>query len=1262
MSRRSDGSGPSAARAALVAAGILGIVMAGCAVPSSEGFKTWLAGRDLSVRGDARQGPDALFVPDVSAEELEAGWPRPAAWRRAAATRFIFLDGSGDRPEAPTTARLLTSGGVLFARFDCRDDDADRLVCTSLGRDAAHLWRDDCVRLVLWPEVPTGVGLGNIIVNPVGGLADSAGPPGAEPDVSWDPPVRRRCRIDKTGWTAELAVPLRAFVPVGVVPRVWRGNLARSRAGREGIAAEDTGWRATGTLRPDVPERLGWLYFEAVEKGTPMPGLDAFQPRGRDLLAELKDPEKLCRILRGRFGRPAAIAAPEGAGSVPPEARLELTTLGEPTQLELQRTTASVHQGRGEIIVRVRCQESDIKSIAATPKPTAISREDNVGIWLAPWRKESADYLQVLVNAAGAVRLRRGQRDAAVGDVKATVKLGQDAWTAEVRVPLSLFGISAGRVPALWGLNVTRNRPSRPGTGGQGYAWSPFVWSAHRPSEFGTLWLPKADVFPDLGPPAELERLARAGSAGAAGSAPPLPPTVAKFNWTVLTPERARQIQAPAMTYNYLGSLRDQQYASRDRTLAKIKSWDDWLKWRREVLANIEHVVGRFPDEVGPLNPRVSVAFENEHIHIERLVYESRPKFYVTANVYVPKGGRKGEKFPAIVRVVGHWTTGRLGRSVVSECVDLALSGYFVLALDFTGHGERIYTNHGHGSHEPTRNHYAIGAPCLLTGAYLANYFVHDVRRGLDYLATRPEVDMKRVVMTGSSGGGTLTSYVAAIDERITAAAPVSSLGCTRRAGGNYDSEQVLYDYVRGLMDPEGRCALAAPRPLTVIREVRSEEINRRNLAAFERARRIYRLKGRGRLLTYVPTKYSHGYNEDHYRLFRKWLDEVMPPNHPGRPRPPTPKFSYDCLRATKTWRVYYTRELADRRTVWSDNASQIDLSLAFDAAVNNAEKARQRAGQIARVLRKLLCLRSPQGPPEAELVEKSAVAGYPAEKLLLKTDPGVFVPAVLLRPKGVSSAAPAVVWLEGRGKTAAVLHRWMSIRKLLDAGVAVLLPDVRATGETSPGGAPTFHGPETCLNGFSFRIGVPLIGMRVRDVLCCVRYLQSRGDIDKARVGLLGDSLSETNPPRIRHRRLLIDPGLEPLHTADSLGPALAILAFALDEGIAACATNGALASYASICRESHFYHQVKCFVPCILRHCDIEDICASAAPRPLMLAGSVNGLNQRLDEVGQARSAFRNTRRGYRLLRASEKLLIDPDGGAAESAEFLAGQLGAR
>ncbi len=1219
---------------------------------SSE-FQTWLAREGLSDKADAsRQGPEAIFVADVSGRLAEDGWIEPSAWKQAAPTPMVFLDGTGDTPQAPTAFRLLTAGGVLFLRFECKDPDAAHLVYACTGRDSDRLWRDDCVEVLLRPGARTGRPAAHFIMNPAGGLYDAATDARGRADPSWDPPTRRRARILPDGWTAELAVPLRALVPKGEVPLVWRGNLCRVRQGRAGAFAEDTAWRATGSLRAGVPEHFGRLYLQAVEKSLEAPAAERFDRGRANPLQRYKDPQTICRILEARYELPAAVAAtdrgddPFGPGST----MLFRPTGGSPGD-DLQFTRAAVVRRGGELVVHVECSERDVKSVAP-PSPLAnIWQDDCVEIFLALERKESSDYLQVIVNAAGTAQAHRGKRGAAVRGLKAEVKIGADAWRVRAAVPLAWFGIGEGEVPALWGLNVVRHRRQRRGEPEQYSAWSPFPWSAHDPTRFGTLWLPDADVFADLGSPEEIAAAAKAQPAPAPAAAE-APAAVVRFDWDVFGAEEAQRLALTGMVGRHLAGIRDAQYALRDRDWAKIRTWADWQKTRERIRADFWRSVGEPPRKDCPLKPRLATACDGPDVRIENLIYQSRPGLYVTANVFVPK--RRGRrKLPTVLRVVGHSTAGRLGGGVVSQCIDLARSGYFVLSVDTLGQGERIYTANGYGSTTPTRNHYAMGAPCTLTASNIAGYMIHDVIRGLDYLQTRPEVDPKRIVVTGSSGGGTLTSYVCALDDRPCAAAPVSAVGSTRTAGGNYDSEQVLYGTFAYAIDSEGRCALTAPRPLCIICEVSGKAQEQRNRQAYESVRRIYALKGAEERFEYHPTPGPHGYGSGHYRRFRNWLKRTVPPNpdHPA-PQGPAPRVAREELYASRSGRVFFSRDLPQAETVFTLNARRIARPLGADRAVASERQLRRRAQQVREVLRELLVL--PDGKFEPVKVDsrgRSKLLGLAVEKLLLETQPGVLVPAVFF-PAG--SKSPAVVWLSGRGKRALLRRRWGQVEAVVKAGVSVLVPDVRGVGETAAGEDLSFLGEETSLNGFSYQAAAPLIGMRVRDALCCAGYLRSRSDVDAGRVGLVGDSLSPCNPPKIRQLRLLVDPGIEPLHRADSLGPAVALLALALDDALACCATRGALASYASLCRESHFCHPLSSFVPGILRHCDVADVCAAAAPRPLLLLGSVNGLNQRLDAVGDGQP-FAAAVRAYRLAGAPDRLGVDHAGGGEEIGRFL-------
>lgn len=159
---------------------------------------------------------------------------------------------------------------------------------------------------------------------------------------------------------------------------------------------------------------------------------------------------------------------------------------------------------------------------------------------------------------------------------------------------------------------------------------------------------------------------------------------------------------------------------------------------------------------------------------VEKIVFESRPAFFVTANLYLPKSGRP--PYPAILFPLGH-ERGAKAHQAWQRCLaGLARRGFAALAWDPLGQGERIqmYDEDLHDSklRGSTVEHTVIGMQCLLTGTHLAQYTIWDGIRALDYLLSRPEVDARRVGCTGNSGGGTHTAYLAGLDNRIQVAAP----------------------------------------------------------------------------------------------------------------------------------------------------------------------------------------------------------------------------------------------------------------------------------------------------------------------------------------------------------------------------------------------------------------------------------------------------------------------------------------------------------
>ena len=1195
-------------------------------------------------------GQQALFIPETTVAMAE-GWLPVSAWQTVEPVAFGFLDGTRDTPQAPTLARVVTKQGLLFLRFECREPDMGRLVYAHAGRDSAALWRDDVVEILLQPG--DAAPLYHLMVNPIGASFDAVSVAGKGEDSSWDPPLRSRTFIEKDGWTVEVSLPLSACLASkdatnSNATAVWRASLIRARQGRAGAFAEDTGWCSTGSPGAGSGQRLGYFYLDALSNGRPLPAAPVVN--GTDRKQDSGDSTKVAATLRGIYNRPALVVdAGTHASSAIQLVPLSATFVGtcEPTEVRVQREPDGLR-------LQVRCTESAPQSIQAKPdtREENLWKDDCVEVFLSPGRKESADYLHLVVNAAGALSTERGAKRAAMAGIRAVASIGTNAWTVDLRVPFSSFALPAAQIPALWGLNVTRTRPARPDAAEQSTAWSRFSWSAHDPASFGSLWLADADLFPELG-----------GSVAAGADARP-ERAVKAASWIadpdVFGPAEKKTLALPSMVDRHMALLRDQLLAKRDQEWGQAKTKEDALRIKATIRAGFLQAIGGLPEVKTPLKPRVSVVFENDELRIERLIYESRPKFYVTANVFVPKkpGARR---LPVVLRIVGHNTSGR--HSALAYCEELARSGYFVMTLDALGQGERIYTSNGLGSRTPTSNHYGEGAGFFLTDANLAGYMIYDVMRAIDYIETRTEADAHRIVLTGESGGGTLTEYVTALDDRLFAAAPVSSGGSDRNGGGSYDSEQVLFGSFPFALDIEGFGALAAPRPYCVITEA-GDEGRKATERSFEIARGIAAMADgpeAGARLKYVPTSAPHGYGKTHYQHFRKWLAQVMPPD-PDGPRVTGPvAYDHGAARASSSGRVFFSRDLPDGETTFTLNAKRITLASAIDATVTTREAAAGRSACIRDALVGRLALNGERFMARSvELRGTSAVSDCSVEKLVLETDPGVLVPALLLSPKASPALrtprAAAVVWVSSRGKHGVLDMRADELKAMLAAGTKVLIPDLRGLGETAGDPDTTFMGDEASRNGMGIRLGIPLIGMRVKDVLCCVNYLRTRADVDPAQIGLLGDSPSTPNPAHIRQPVLITDATLEPLTQAESLGPVVALLAFVLDTNVARCATCGLPSSYAAMCTTPYFYHPFGVFVPGILKTCDLADLCAVAAPRPLLLAGSVNELNQRLDQANPSDSAFERAVRGYRLQQAEQALRIQPAPDLQSSAAFFA------
>lgn len=198
--------------------------------------------------------------------------------------------------------------------------------------------------------------------------------------------------------------------------------------------------------------------------------------------------------------------------------------------------------------------------------------------------------------------------------------------------------------------------------------------------------------------------------------------------------------------------------ARSERRRAEIKTRADAEAYVREVREKVQKCFGPWPEKT-PLKPRITGVIERDTYRIEKVIFESRPDFLVTANLYVPKG----RKFPlpGVVGTCGHSVNGKAYQQYQSFSQGLARQGYVVLIFDPMSQGERLQypgenlkSKIGAGVGE----HLYAGNQQFLVGEFFGTWRAWDGIRALDYLLTREEVDARHIGVTDNSGGGTMTT------------------------------------------------------------------------------------------------------------------------------------------------------------------------------------------------------------------------------------------------------------------------------------------------------------------------------------------------------------------------------------------------------------------------------------------------------------------------------------------------------------------------
>jgi dienelactone hydrolase len=492
----------------------------------------------------------------------------------------------------------------------------------------------------------------------------------------------------------------------------------------------------------------------------------------------------------------------------------------------------------------------------------------------------------------------------------------------------------------------------------------------------------------------------------------------------------------------------DQRRAAFEAVLSEA----DLQALRTRLRAKVLDLIGGLPETKTPLNPRVTGTIPMDGYRIEKVVFESLPGLHVTALLYVPDGPA-GVKRPAVLVACGHAPDGKSFRNYQEISGQLAKRGYVVLSWDPIGQGERSQfwdAAAGRSRYNLVCGEHAVlGNLACLAGSSLVRYMVWDGIRAVDYLLTRPEVDPARLAVTGTSGGGFQSLYLGALDERIGVVAPscfVTSLPM-RMANRIFedpdsDPEQDPYRLVSAGVDHAGLLLLIYPRPFVVAAAVNDFFPIEGARKSFREAAALYAKFGKAGRVSIAEGVHRHMFSPENRRAAFAVFDRVNGlPERSGLD--PVKILDPVGLRCTPSGQVRVDlsgRSLPDIvREQFRARAPRPALRVA-DLYYGGGYPGIRDWPVVARA-----------GVPAAGTIAWDAVGGTTVDavridRYRLHHGHRLVIPVLHVhRPGG--SPARTLIDLGLAGKVGPA--EWPEVRRLVEAGDAVLSFDVRGAGET---------------------------------------------------------------------------------------------------------------------------------------------------------------------------------------------------------------------
>jgi dienelactone hydrolase len=620
----------------------------------------------------------------------------------------------------------------------------------------------------------------------------------------------------------------------------------------------------------------------------------------------------------------------------------------------------------------------------------------------------------------------------------------------------------------------------------------------------------------------------------------------------------------PRMMQDYLGTQVAAAQKLAEARQAKLTTKAEAEAHVQTVRGLIRECFGPFPERT-PLKPRVTSVVERDAYRIENVIFESRPEFLVTANLYVPKG--RQFPLPGVVGSCGHSANGKAAEAYQSFAQGLTRQGYVVLIFDPIGQGERLQYLDDHHSKSTVgvgvHEHLLGGNQQFLIGDFFGSWRAWDGIRALDYLLTRSEVDPNHVGITGNSGGGTMTMWLSGVEPRWTMAAPSCAVTTFRRNFDNElpaDTEQCPPLALKLGLDHGDFLAAMAPKPVIILAAEQDYFDARGSTETYQRLKKLWSLLGAEQNIRLFIGPNEHGYTQPNREAMYGFFNEQTNVTK-GSAEPKLMIEKDETLQCTPKGQV---KDLGSRTMFSFTQASAEDLA---------RKRGELDAVAVRKAIEAILPMRS-ASPPEYEILRPVSGRKYPEVAFTtyaVQTEPGVRAIVYRLDEKPRSARPPATP----KQCVLYVAHQSSDVELREDAFIKELIAsesesdfyavDVRGSGDSRPDtcGPNQFlvpYGNDYFYAAHSIMLGAPYPVQRAFDILQVISWLKSVGR--------------------------------DEIHlAAKGWGTIPATLAAVVSDDVKRVTLKHALTSWTSIAETEHYKWPLSSFVPGVLKSFDLPD-----------------------------------------------------------------------